>query len=242
MSTIHEEMSFLDHLEELRWRVIKSIASVAICAIPCGIYWRYIFDLVMIYPLRYAEPKPQLIFTAPAEAVVLSIKIALFGGILLSAPVIFYQVWRFIAPGLHKHEKKTILPAAFFSTLFFLGGVALSYVMIPHVLRFLSQFAAGRMEPFFRTNEYLSFLIKLSLAFGVVFELPIISFVFTKLGFLTPGLLWKKFKYALVIVFILAALLTPPDIISQIFLALPLLVLYGISIIVSFFAQERKKA
>lgn len=234
-------MSFLDHLEELRWRVLKSLIAVTVFAVPCGIFWQKIFDLVMIYPLRYADPKPKLIFTAPAEAVVLSIKIAVFGGILLAAPVLFYQLWRFIAPGLYKRERKIILPAVFFSTLSFLVGVAFSYLMIPHVVQFLSQFAAGRMDPLFRTNEYLGFLIKLSLSFGIVFELPIISFVFTKLGIVTPRLLWQKLRYAVVVMFILAALLTPPDIVSQLFLALPLLLLYGVSILVSFLALERKK-
>ncbi len=236
-----KEMSFLDHLEELRWRVLKSLIAVTVFAVPCGIFWQKIFDLVMIYPLRYADPKPKLIFTAPAEAVVLSIKIAVFGGILLAAPVLFYQLWRFIAPGLYKRERKIILPAVFFSTLSFLVGVAFSYLMIPHVVQFLSQFAAGRMDPLFRTNEYLGFLIKLSLSFGIVFELPIISFVFTKLGIVTPRLLWQKLRYAVVVMFILAALLTPPDIVSQLFLALPLLLLYGVSILVSFLALERKK-
>jgi sec-independent protein translocase protein TatC len=232
-------MSFLDHLEELRWRIVKGLLAVAIAAIPCGIFWRRIFEAVMVYPLRFAEPRPRLIYTAPAEAVILSIKIAVFGGLILGAPVIFYQMWRFVAPGLYKNEKSIVVPSAIASTLSFLAGVGFSYMTVPHVLRFLAGFGAGVMDPMFRTSEYLGFLIKITLAFGLVFELPVISFVLTRIGVLTPGFLVKNLRYAVVLVFILAALLTPPDIISQMFLAAPLLILYGISILVSYVVKRR---
>ncbi len=234
------EMSFLDHLEELRWRLIKSLIAVAVCAIPCGIFWKVVFDVLMIHPLRMADPRPRLIFTAPAEAILLSMKIAVFGGIVLSAPIVFYQVWRFVAPGLYKHEKVVILPTVFASTVFFGLGLAFSYIMVPYVISFLSRFGAGRMEAMFRTQEYLGFLIKLMLAFGIVFELPVISFVLTKLGVLTPRFLVTNVRYAVVVVFIVAALLTPPDVVSQLFLAAPLLVLYGVSILVSYFVARKQ--
>jgi sec-independent protein translocase protein TatC len=235
-----KEMSFLDHLEELRWRIIKCLIALTATAIPCGIFWRQIFDVVMIYPLRFSDPKPKLIYTAPAEAVVLSIKIAIFGGIIAATPVIFYQMWRFIGPGLYKKEKMMVLPIVIVSTLCFLLGVGFSYMMAPYILRFLSQFGAGRMDAMFRTNEYLSFLIKLTLAFGTVFELPVISFVLTRMEILTPRFLIDKTRYAIVLVFIVAALLTPPDIVSQLFLAGPLFILYVISILVSYVAQRKK--
>lgn len=236
-----EEMSFLDHLEELRWRVIKSLVAIAALAIPCGIFWKPIFDIIMIYPLRLSNPAPHLIYTGPAEAVVLTIKIAVAGGVICASPIIFYQLWRFISPGLYKKEKVVILPVVFASTLFFLLGVVFSYMSVPFVIKFLSQFAQGKLDAYYRANEYLGFLLKLVLAFGCVFELPVLSFTLTKIGVLTPGFLVKNLRYAVVVIFIVAALLTPPDIISQLFLALPLLVLYGISILVSFVVMKRER-
>jgi sec-independent protein translocase protein TatC len=240
MATAHEgEMPFLDHLEELRWRIITSVVAVVICAIPCGIFWQEIFDFVMIHPLRGADPKPRLIVTAPAEAILLSFKIAVVGGLIAASPVIFYQLWRFVAPGLYKKEKVVILPTVFASVVCFLGGLSFSYLVVPYVITFLARFSAGRMDAMFRTTEYLSFLIRISLAFGLVFELPVVSFILTRLGLLTPRFLVEKLRYAVIIMFILAAILTPPDIISQVFLAVPLLVLYGISILVSYIVVRR---
>ncbi|MBD3243570.1 MAG: twin-arginine translocase subunit TatC [Chitinivibrionales bacterium] len=240
MSPEERELPFLEHLEELRWRLIKSIAAVVVLAIPCGVFWQRIFDLVMIYPLRFADPKPNLIVTSPVEAVLLSLKIAIAGGIVLGTPVIFYQLWRFVSPGLYKNEKVVILPGVFFSTISFLLGVSFCYFILPHVVKFLAGFAEGRMVAMYRTNEYLAFLLKLSLAFGLVFELPVLSYVLTRLGLITPKFLIDKFRYALVVVFILAAILTPPDVLSQLLLAAPLLALYGISIIVSFFVARKQ--
>jgi sec-independent protein translocase protein TatC len=234
------EMSFLDHLEELRWRLIKSVIAIVVCAVPVGIFWQTVLDVLMIHPLRLANPRPRLIFTAPAEAVLLSIKIAVFGGIILAAPIVFYQAWRFIAPGLYKHEKVIILPTVAASTIAFLAGITFSYYVIPYVVKFLAQFGSGRMDAMFRTQEYLGFLIKLMLAFGIVFELPIISFVLTKIGVLTPRFLIDNIRYAMVVIFILAAVLTPPDVVSQAFLAAPLCVLYGISILVSWIVARKQ--
>jgi sec-independent protein translocase protein TatC len=241
MSSHDGELTFLEHLEELRWRLIKGLVSIVIFAIPCGIYWDRIFDLVMIYPLRFTNPRPKLIVTSPVEAVMLSLKIAIAGGIICAAPVIFYQVWRFIAPGLYKQEKAVVLPTVFFSTMFFLGGVGFCYLILPYLVQFLVSFGSGRMDAMYRMNEYLSFLIKLCLAFGVVFELPVISFVLTKVGVLKPQFLVQKSRYAIVIIFIVAAVLTPPDVLSQILLAIPLLLLYGLSILVSYAVVRGKE-
>ncbi|MBD3315802.1 MAG: twin-arginine translocase subunit TatC, partial [Chitinivibrionales bacterium] len=134
------EMPFLDHLEELRLRIIKCIVAIVICAIPCGIFWREIFDLVMIYPLRNADPQPRLIFTAPAEAILLSFKIAIVGGLIAGSPVVFYQLWRFVAPGLYKNEKGIVLPTVIASVLCFFGGIGFSYVVVPYVINFLARF------------------------------------------------------------------------------------------------------
>lgn len=242
MSDEQSEMSFLDHLEELRWRLIWSAVAVAVFAIPCGVYWQKILDFVMIYPLRHASPQPKLIYTNPSESVILSVKIAVAGGIIAASPVIFYQLWRFISPGLYRTEKKVILPAVIASTLFFIGGITFSYYTFPILLKFLTSYAGSHLDPMFKVGEYFGFLLKISISFGIVFELPVISFVLARMGVLTARFMLKQIRYALVVVFILAAILTPPDIISQMMLAGPLLVLYGISIVVAAVAARRKTA
>jgi len=234
------EMSFLDHLEELRWRIIKSLAAIVVCAIPCGVFWKKIFDILMIYPLRSIRPQPRLIFTQPVEAVMLSLKITAFGGVIMAAPVVFYQLWRFIAPGLYKKEKAVVLPVVFASSVCFLLGMGFCYTVMPFLVNFLATYGAGRMEAMFRVQDFMGFLIMLMLAFGMVFELPVISFILTKAGVLTPRFLIDKIRYAIVVIFIVAAVLTPPDVVSQILMAVPLLLLYGISIIVSYLAARKR--
>jgi sec-independent protein translocase protein TatC len=236
------EMSFLDHLEELRWRLIKSAIAVAVFAIPCAVYWQKILDVVMIYPLRTTSPQPKLIYTNPSESVILSVKIAIAGGVIAASPVIFYQLWRFISPGLYRNEKRVILPAAVASTVFFIGGISFSYYTFPLLLKFLTSYAGSQLDAMFKVGEYFGFLLKISISFGVVFELPVISFVLARMGILTAGFMLKQFRYALVAIFLVAAILTPPDVVSQLMLAGPMLLLYGTSIIVAALAARRKPA
>jgi sec-independent protein translocase protein TatC len=235
-----EEMSFLDHLEELRWRVIKAAVAIILCAIPCGIFWKKILDLVLIYPLQNTNPRPQLIYTHPSESVVLSVKIAFAGGLIAASPIVFYQVWKFISPGLYRNEKKIILPSVFASTIFFIVGISFSYYTFPILLKFLTTYGGAQLAPMFKVDEYFGFLLKISLSFGAVFELPVVSFVLARMGVLTAGFLVKQIRYAIVAIFIVAAILTPPDVISQLMLAGPLLLLYGISIGVAAIASRRK--
>ena len=235
------EMSFLEHLEELRWRLIKAAIAIAVCAIPSGIYWQKILNWVMIYPLRFIENPPEIIITNPSEGIIISFKIAFAGGLIAASPAVFFQLWRFISPGLYRNEKQVILPAVLASTVFFIGGISFSYYTLPIVLKFLTTYAGESLHPMFKAGEYFGFLLKISMSFGIVFELPVISFVLARMGVLTPGFLLKHFRYALVIIFLLAAILTPPDVISQLMLAGPLLLLYGISIVVTALAARRKK-
>jgi len=234
-----EVKPFLEHLEELRWRIIKSVVAIILCAIPSGIYWKQIFDFVMLYPLRLASPKPKLIYTNPSESFVISLKIAVAGGVIIAAPVLFYQIWRFISPALYGNEKKVILPTVFASSLFFICGIVFSYLTFPYVMRFFTLFAGDRIDPMFKVGDYFGFLLKLTLAFGFVFELPVISFVLARLGFIDSKFLLKNFRYAIVIIFVIAAILTPPDVLSQLVMAVPLLFLYGLSIIVVAFTARR---
>jgi sec-independent protein translocase protein TatC len=236
-----EGSSFLTHLEELRGRLVKCGAAVAITSVPCFIYWRKIFEVALVYPLRYTNPKPHLIFTAPAEAVMLSMHIAIAGGLIISSPVIFYQVWRFVSPGLYKHEKNVVIPVVIATTFSFFCGLAFSYAFIPLLIRVLATFGAGVLEPYFKAKEYIGFIIKISLACGLIFEMPVLSYVLTKMGLLTPRFLVSKIRHAIVVSFVVAAVITPPDIFSQLVMAIPLLVLYGVSILVSSLTMEKKR-
>lgn len=235
-----ESLTFLDHLEELRSRLMKCIAAVLVVSIPCFIYWKKIFDVVLGYPLRYVNPKPHIIFTAPTEAVMLSLEIAIAAGVVVASPILFYQLWRFVSPGLYKHEKHVVFPIVFSSTISFFAGIGFSTLIIPLLMRVLSSYGTGVLEPYFKAKEYIGFVVKMSLVCGIIFELPVISYILTKMGILTPKFLVGKIRHAIVLCFVVAAVVTPPDILSQIVMAVPLLLLYGISILVSYLTMEKK--
>ena len=234
------EMSFVSHLEELRWTLIRCAAAVILCAIPCGVFWKRIFEVIAVYPLRLSEPAPRIIYTAPAETVMLSFKIALTCGAVAASPFIFQQVWRFVSPGLYRREKALVLPAALASTFCFAAGIAFCYFLLPLLLKFLTGFAAGEVDPLFKIDEYFDFLIKMCLAFGLAFELPVAAFVLSQVGLIDHRFLIRYFRYAIVAIFIVAAVLTPPDVLSQTLLALPLLALYALSILIAFLARRKQ--
>jgi sec-independent protein translocase protein TatC len=233
-------LSFLDHLQELRSRLIKCLVAVAVAAIPCFIYWRTIFDLILAHPLKSINPKPHITVTAPAEPVMISMEIAIVSGIILASPVIFYQAWRFVSPALYKHEKRAVFPIVFSSAVSFFIGIAFSCMIIPLLLRVFSTFGGGVLESYYKAKEYIGFVVKISLACGLIFELPVLSFILTKMGFLTPRFLLGKIRHAVVASFIVAAILTPPDMFSQFVMAMPLLALYGVSVLVAFMAEKKK--
>jgi sec-independent protein translocase protein TatC len=227
-----DEMPLIAHIEELRRVIIRCILTLIVCAVPCGIFWREIFNFVAILPLRLTSQTPLIIYTAPAETIMFSFKIALTGGIIFASPFIFYQIWSFAAPGLYKKEKNIILPVVFASSFCFLAGIAFAYFLLPLLLKFLTEFAPENINPYFRIDEYFAFLIKICLAFGIAFELPVVSFVLAKMGIIDHKFLIKYFRHAIVLIFIVAAILTPPDVLSQVLLAIPLVGLYGISILI----------
>jgi sec-independent protein translocase protein TatC len=220
-------MNFIDHLEELRWRLIKSIASILVFSI--------LFYLVAERIINYLTiPVSQTYFTSPTEAFSVRIKLSLILGLMASVPVIMYQFWRFVVPGLTKREIKYLFPLVGFSTLFFAGGVSFCYFLVlPLGVKFLLEFQTERLLPLIKIGDYISFVAWMVLAFGLVFQLPIVTFFLGKMGILTGETLSKGRKYAFVGILILAAVLTPsPDVFSQLLLAVPLYVLYEISILV----------
>jgi len=234
-------MPLVAHIEELRNKFIRCGIALVVCAIPCGMYWKEIFDAIVSYSLHLCEPLAvHIIYTAPAETVMLSIKVAVIGGLILASPIMFQQAWSFISPALYKKEKILVLPTALASSVCFLGGIVFSCYMLPFMLKFLTEFAAGAIDPFFKIDEYLNFLIKISLAFGFAFQLPVVVFILSRISLIDHKFLLRYFRYAIVIIFVLAAIITPPDVLSQILLAVPMLVLYAFSILVSFFARPKK--
>ena len=226
------EMSFLDHLEELRWRLIYSLIGLVVGAAICWIFINFLINNILLKPAIDSGTKLQNL--RPFGQVFLYVQVAIIGGIILSLPNIFYQLWKFIAPALRKNERKYALLVVFYSTICFLIGIVFAYfVMLPFVFKFAEQFGTKEIANQFAIDEYLSIIISIMLGAGIIFELPMISFFLTKLGILKPEHMKKYRKHAIVVVFVVSAFLTPPDPVSQIILAVPLVLLYEISIFIS---------
>ncbi len=214
------------HLEELRWRIIKSLISILLFSIIAYVFSDKILDFL-------TKSVDNIYFTAPTEAFAVRIKISLIAGLILSFPVVFYQLWQFVVPGLMDKEVKMVIPAVIFATFFFIGGAIFCfYLVLPVGIKFLLSFQTDKLKPWLSVKDYVSFVSWMILAFGLVFQLPIVSYFLGKAGIITHKTLSKGRKYAIVIILILAAALTPsPDVFSQLMLAVPLYFLYEVSII-----------
>jgi len=227
------EMSFLDHIEELRWRIIYSLIGIVIFTIVAWVFINPLVEIVLLKPARDAHASLQNL--RPFGQLFLYFQVAIIIGIVASIPNIFYQLWKFIAPALKKSERKYILRIVFFSTFCFLAGIAFAYfVMLPMAMKFAAQFGTEEIKNEFAIDEYMSIIISIMLSAGVVFELPMVSFFLSKLGILSPKFMRKYRRHAIVIIMVLAAILTPgTDPVSQVILAVPLVLLYEISIFIS---------
>ncbi len=230
-------MTFTEHLEDLRWCLLKSFAAILLASTICYAFSEAIFQFT-VAPLRQSlRPGQSLIGTGVTEAFFVQIKVALVAGVFFSCPVIFYQIWRFISPGLSGREKRLVLPFVLCATLFFLGGSFFCYrVVLPVAfLYFIEQYGTIGVTPAIRIGEYFTFFFRMILAFGVTFELPVLTFFLVRLGLWNYRLMLSSFRYAIVGIFILAAILTPtPDVINQSLLAGPMLLLYLVSIGVAY--------
>ncbi len=230
-------MTLTEHLEELRWGLLKSVFAIVIASVICYFFSDLIFGFV-VAPLRQnLRPGQNLIGTSVTEAFFIEIKVALAAGILFSSPVIFYQIWRFIVPGLTGAEKRWVLPFVTLATLFFLGGAYFCYrIVLPIAFNyFIDQYETMGVSPAIRIGEYFTFFFRLVLAFGVTFELPVFTFFLVRLGIWDYRFMLRSFRYAILAIFIIAAILTPtPDVINQSLLALPMLALYLLSIGVAY--------
>lgn len=235
------KIPFTEHLEELRKRLIVCFIAVGIGFLLCYGFKEELFQL-LTRPLVAAMKEGEvLIYTGLAEAFFTYLKAAFIGGLILAAPVITYEFWMFVAPGLYDREKRLLLPVVCFSSIFFVGGALFGYfVVFPIVFDFFLSFATDAIRPMPSMKEYLGFSAKMLLAFGLVFELPLLVVFLAKLGVVTVPFLRKSRKYVVVLAFIIGALLTPPDVISQVMMAIPMLILYELGIIGAMMIVRKK--
>src|SRR5712691_6146900 len=232
-------MPLTAHLEELRWRIVRATIAIGIAFALCYGFSERLFA-VLVRPLVALRPDQALVIgTGVTEAFFTKLKVSFIAALFLSSPVIFFQAWRFVAPGLYDSEKRLAVPFSLAATLFFVFGASFCYELVfPVGFRFfLAEYASIGVAPQIRISEYLSFAARMLLAFGVTFELPVVTFFLARIGVVTHRTLLGAGRYAIVVIFIVAAVLTPgPDVASQLLMAAPLLVLYGLSIGVAYVA------
>lgn len=233
MST-NEKSPFTEHLGELRDRLVRSAIAVGIGFGAAYFFKEKLFE-ILIAPLVTAmgeNGNAQMIFTGLPEAFFTYLKVSLLTGIILATPVLFYEFWMFVSPGLYRTEKKYFLPIVFLSVFFFFIGSSFGYfIVFPYGFKFFLGFATENIHAMPSMKEYLAFASKMLLAFGFVFELPLVLTFMARMGLVTVPFLTKNRKYALLLFFVGAAIITPPDVVTQVMMALPLMLLYEISII-----------
>ncbi len=235
-------MPFLEHLRELRVRLWYAVLGVFLGGIVSFLWADALFG-ALTSPIRANFSNVSLIGTGPADAFIMKIIVALSSGAVLSIPNSFYQLWAFIAPGLLEHERKQALPFVVFSSVFFLVGISFCFFLVlPFAFQFFSaEFISLGLSPQIRISEYLSFIVKLLLVFGVMFELPIGVFLLGRLGVIKHQQLKENFRIAIVIIFVIAAIVTPPDVVTQLMLALPLCAMYWGCIYVCSYAENLRE-
>jgi sec-independent protein translocase protein TatC len=236
-------MPLLEHLTELRGRLIRAVIAVGVgFAIAYG-FADQLFR-ILAEPLHQASHSPVLLIgTGVGEAFYTKIKVALIAGLFVASPAVFFEVWRFVAPGLHRSERRMAGPFVIAATLFFVAGGYFCWAVVFRIgyAFFLGQYASIGVTPTLRVSEYLAFSAKLLLAFGLTFEMPIFAFFFTRIGLIDHRLMIRHSRYALLAIFVVSLALTPPDMISPFLLAIPLVALYGLSVGVAYFFRIRSE-
>ena len=238
-------MSFLDHLDELRRRLIRAFIALGVGLLICLGFIDPIFDFIM-EPLAEVLPEGgTLIYTDATEAFFLRLKMAALTGLVGATPVVMTQLWLFIAPGLYAHEKKFAIPFIGLATIFFLGGVVFAhYILFPVAWGFFASFGAADEYVEFtpRLQPAFALYVRLVLACGLIFQMPTLVFFLARMGVVSPGFLLRNFKYAVLIIFIVAAIITPtPDPVTMTFMAGPMLALYVLSIAIAWVFRKRRK-
>ncbi len=237
-------MPLTAHLEELRTRIIRCLGALAIAFALCYGFADALFAF-LLHPLSALRPQQTLIIgTGVTEAFFTKLKVSLIAATFVASPVLFFQAWRFVAPGLYESEKRLAVPFSLAASAFFVLGAAFCYwVVFPVGYEFfLTEYASIGVEPQIRISEYLSFASRMLLSFGVTFELPVVTFFLARLGVVTHRTLLGVSRYAIVVIFIVAAVLTPgPDVASQMLMAIPLLILYALSVVVAYVVGRSRR-
>ncbi len=242
MPAKNSEMTFFEHLEELRGRIIISFIAIILAA---GFSFYFIEDIIhkiLLGPIKDVNLSIQVL--TPYGIVALYMEVIFISAVIFSMPVIIYQVWKFISPGLHKNEHSYILWIVFFTTICFFAGIIFSYyILLPTSLKFFAGFGTEKIKLNIAIDKYVSFVLTMVLMSGLLFELPMVSYFLSKLGIVTPAFLRHYRKHSIVVIFVIAAIVTPsPDVITQSLLALPMILLYEISIIISVVVHRKNKA
>ncbi|MGE5856257.1 MAG: twin-arginine translocase subunit TatC [Syntrophaceae bacterium] len=237
-----DKMPLTSHLEELRKRLVRILIAVGIAFLGCFAFKEDLFRIVAQPLISVLPPGTHMVYTGLPEAFFTYIKVSFYAGIFLASPVVLYHVWKFISPGLFPKEKKFVAPFVITSTLLFVGGVCFGYFLVlPSAYKFFLEFTTDFLKPMLSMREYLTLTLKLLLAFGIIFEIPVFLFFMTKIGLVTPRKLARMRRYAIVVCFIVAALITPtPDAFTQLMMAIPMIVLYEVGILVSKLAGRKK--
>jgi len=237
-----KEMTFLDHLEELRWRLVKAVIGLLIATIICGFFSDFIVNDLIIRPSRTTNPPLMLINTVPYGQITFYMVVILMSGLIVSSPWILFQIWKFIEPGLLPKERKYISGIVTFTSICFLSGVAFAYfIMLPYMLQFFATFGTSGIQNMISIGEYISFVLQLILISGLIFELPMVSYFLSRFGILTPKFMRKYRRHAIVAILIIAAVVTPTtDPFTMGVFSIPMLLLYEISIVISSIAKKKR--
>ena len=242
------EMPFLDHLEELRWRVLWALLAVAAGSVIGFLIVHYLEVMeLLIRPVRPILDGEQLHYLSPTTPFWITLQLSVVVGLILAFPIVVRQAWAFFSPALEEHEKRAIIPSLYLGLVLFCAGVAMAYfAVLPLALQFLASFQETYLQATIEVGMYLGFVLKLLIAFGLVFELPVVVMILSALGLVTPELLRSKRRHAIVGMTVLASLLTPGDIVSTFLMIAPLVVLYeasiGLSALVNRKRREREEA
>jgi sec-independent protein translocase protein TatC len=238
-------MTFLEHLEDLRKRIFWSFAALMGAVIPAWFFSKDIYGILARPVTQFLPEGKKLAFTSLTAPFMLYIKVSFLAAIFFTSPFIFFQLWMFIAPGLYQKEKKYVIPFVLFTSVFFMGGALFAYLVVfPFACNFFLGMGA-EFDPVITVDQYFSLALRVILGIALVFEMPTLAFFLSKIGLITAKMMIKYFKYAVLVVFIIAAIITPtPDMITQSIIAVPMLGLYGISILIAALVgkgREKKK-
>ncbi|HKK76524.1 MAG TPA: twin-arginine translocase subunit TatC [Saprospiraceae bacterium] len=261
-----KEMSFLDHLEELRWHILKSLAAITIMGIVLFLFKNWFFENIVFGPTHddfisyrvicnlseqlglgssmcFTPPEFEKIAVGFAESFIMSIKVCFVGGFFVAFPYVFYQVWIFIKPGLYKNERSATRGIVAICSFLFMMGVLFGYFIIsPFAINFLGGYYIPGVTNAPTISSFVTYMVMFTAPAGIIFELPIVVYFLSKIGLLTPAVMKKYRRHAIVAVLILAALITPPDVVTQFLIGIPLFVLYELSIYVSRRVEKKEKA